>query len=395
MRALNPLRSLRPLRLNLICLYRYVWFLGPLSLLPLADRVANSSVVKLTIRPFDLRLTHAWRIARGVDGSGTQTFPVVLVELSGDDGISGIGEAAPIRHYHESVDTVQAFLRRVDPARLSFADVAGSMRYLDRLDPGQHAAKCALNIALWDGAGRQARRPIHDLLGLGFQENRHVTSFSIGIDSPEVIRQKVLEAADYPVLKLKVGSVDDEANFAALRSVAPTKPVRVDANEGWKSKEEALRRIEWLRRDGHVEFIEQPMPAGSSRADLRWLKERSPLPLFADESYLRASDLEVAAECFHGVNVKLVKTGGISGAHEALQAARQAGLKTMIGCMIESSVLITAAAHLSALADHLDIDGNLLISNDPYLGATAERGMISLASAPGSFGLRVAARDPR
>lgn len=349
--------------------------------------------MKLTIRPFDLRLTHAWRIARGVDGSGTQTFPVVLVELTEDDGSTGIGEAAPIRHYHESVDTVQAFLRRVDPARLSFADVPGSMRYLDSLDPGQHAAKCALNIALWDGAGRKARRPIYELLGLGFQENRHVTSFSIGIDSPEVIRQKVLEAAGYPVLKLKVGSADDAANFAALRSVSPTKTVRVDANEGWKTKEEALRRIEWLHGDGHVEFIEQPMPAGSSRADLRWLKERSPLPLFADESYLRSSDIEVAAECFHGVNVKLVKTGGISGAYEALRAARQAGLQTMIGCMIESSVLITAAAHLAALADHLDIDGNLLISNDPYLGATAERGMISFASAPGEFGLRTGVRS--
>jgi L-alanine-DL-glutamate epimerase-like enolase superfamily enzyme len=156
--------------------------------------------------------------------------------------------------------------------------------------------------------------------------------------------------------------------------VAPKKAVRVDANEGWKTKEEALQRIEWLHRDGHVEFVEQPMPSTASRADMRWLKERSPLPLFADESYHNAGDVALAAECFHGVNVKLVKTGGISGAHEALRAARQAGLKTMIGCMIESSILISAGAHLAELADHLDLDGNLLITNDPYAGVTADRG---------------------
>jgi L-alanine-DL-glutamate epimerase-like enolase superfamily enzyme len=345
--------------------------------------------VKLSIRPWDLRLTHTWRIARGVGGEGARTFPIVLIELADADGTTGIGESAPSERYQETVDTVQAFLRRIDPGRLSFEDIDGSMAYLDSVDPGQHAAKCAVNIALWDGAGKKARKPVYDLLGLGFKEQTHVTSFSIGIDKPDVIRQKVQEAAVFPVLKLKVGSPDDAQNFAALRSVAPTKTVRVDANEAWKTREEALRRIEWLRDDGHVEFIEQPMPANSSREDLRWLKERSPLPLFADESYFDLADIEVAAECFHGVNVKLVKTGGISGAFAALQAARRKGLQTMIGCMIESSVLITAAAHLSALTDHLDIDGNLLINNDPYRGATAVNGMISFASAPGTHGLRV------
>jgi L-Ala-D/L-Glu epimerase len=348
--------------------------------------------VKLTIRPFDLRLTHTWRIARGVGGEGTRAFPIVLTELTDTDGITGLGESAPSERYHETVDTVQAFLRRIDPARLSFQDVPGSMRYLDSIDPGQHAAKCALNLALWDGWGKITRKPIYELLGLGFEEKKHITSFSIGIDKPDIIYQKVLEAAAYPVLKLKVGSPDDAQNFAALRRAAPTKPVRVDANEAWKTREEALRHIEWLRHDGYVEFIEQPMPAECSLDDLRWLKERSPLPLYADESYLSAAHLPVAAECFHGVNVKLVKTGGITGAALALQAARQAGLKTMIGCMIESSVLITAAAHLAALTDHLDIDGNLLISNDPYRGATAIDGVISFASATAPFGLRVAAR---
>ena len=300
--------------------------------------------------------------------------------------------APALERLGQTFSSFNAYLEKVNPARLSFDDLAGSMRYLETVAAGNYSAKNALNLALLDGIARQAGQPIYDYLKLGFTEGRHVTSFSIGIDAPEIIRQKVEAAANYPVLKLKVGSPDDAQNFAALRAVAPKKTVRVDANEAWKMKEDALRNIEWLAKDGHVEFIEQPMPAGSNPKDLAWLKERSPLPLFGDESYHHVADVQHCLECFHGVNVKLVKTGGISGAYDALQAARQAGLKTMIGCMIESSVLISAAAHLAELADHLDIDGSLLISNDPYLGATAKNGMVSFADAPEKFGLRVRAR---
>ena len=194
------------------------------------------------------------------------------------------------------------------------------------------------------------------------------------------------------MLKLKVGDPRDRANFEALRAVAPQKPVRVDANEGWKTKEHALEMLELLATDGHIQFVEQPMPRTTSPKDLVWLKERSPLPLYADESCHTVRDIPHCAECYHGVNVKLVKTGGISGAYEALQAARQRGLKTMIGCMIETSVLISAAAHLAELTDHLDIDGNILISNDPYLGCSSENGIISFRNTPEKFGLRVRAR---
>ena len=287
---------------------------------------------------------------------------------------------------------MEAFLKRVDPKRLSFDDLAGSMRYLDEVAPGNYAAKTALNLALLDGATKERRLPIYDFLKLGFTEKKHITSFSIGIDTPDVIRRKVEEAAPYPVLKLKVGSADDEKNLAALRSVAPDKRLRVDANEAWKTRDEALKKIEWLAKDKHIEFIEQPMPADSKREDMAWLKGRSPLPLFGDESCHHVSDVEHCGEYFHGVNVKLVKTGGISGAYDVLKAARKAGLKTMIGCMIESSVLISAAAHLAELADHLDIDGNLLISNDPYAGATGRNGVISFAEAPEPHGLRVGPR---
>lgn len=314
------------------------------------------------------------------------------MELIDADGVSGLGEASPTQRYHESVDTVEAFSRGVDLAKLSFDDVPGSMSYLDALAPGNMSAKCALNIALLDGAARRAKKPLYDFLGLGFRENRHVTSFSIGIDKPDVIQKKVLAAAQYPVLKLKVGSPDDEANLAALRGAAATKAIRVDANEAWKTKELALEKIEWLARDSHIQFIEQPMPAHTDSKDLVWLKQRSPLPLFADESYHHAKDVAHCAECYHGVNVKLVKSGGVSAGFEALRAARKAGLKTMIGCMIETSILISAAAHLAELCDFLDVDGNLLTTNDPYLGVTAENGILSFANAPEKFGLRVCPR---
>jgi L-alanine-DL-glutamate epimerase-like enolase superfamily enzyme len=344
--------------------------------------------VKLKFWRQELHLTHTWTIARGSE----DVAPVVLVELSDEKGTTGLGEASPIQRYRESVDTVAAFCRKVDAAKLSFDDVSASMKYLDIVAPGNNAAKCAFNLALLDGAARRAKKPVYDFLGLSFREGHHVTSFTIGIDTPEMIRKKVLEAAALPVLKVKVGVPEDKAIMAALRAAAPDKPLRLDANEGWKTKEEALQRLEWLAKDSKIQFVEQPMPASANPKDLTWLKERSPLPLFADESYHHAKDVAHCAECFHGVNVKLAKTGGVSGGLDALSAARKAGLKTMIGCMIESSVLISAGAHLAELADYLDLDGNLLITNDPYLGVSAKNGVMSFAKAPEPFGLRVKAR---
>lgn len=332
-----------------------------------------------------LQLANTWTIARG----STNLFEVVMVELSTRDGLVGTGEASPITRYHEAPATVEDFFKRVSADRLSFEDVAASMNYLDTLSPGDMSAKCALNIALLDGAARRNRQAVYDLLGLGFRENHHVTSFSIGIAEPEVIREKVRAADMYPVLKLKVGVPGEQAILAALREVAPTKTIRLDANEGWKTKEQALERLEWLATDGHIQFVEQPLPQAAKPQDLVWLKERSPLPLFADESYHSARDLAHCAECFHGVNVKLVKTGGVSAGFEALKAARGAGLKTMIGCMIETSVLISAAAHLAELCDFLDVDGNLLTTNDPYAGVSAQRGILSFQGATEKSGLRV------
>ena len=342
--------------------------------------------MKLHFRQVDLKLAHTWAIART---TGTDIAKVVIVEVTGAEGTVGLGEAAPSARYKESARTVEEFLNKVDPRGLSFTDIEGSMEYLETLSRHDMAAKCALNTALLDGAARRARKPVYDFLGLGFQEGKHVTSFTIGIAKPEQIRQKVQEAEAYPVLKLKLGGPDDEANLQALRDVAPEKSVRVDGNEGWKTKEKALEKIEWLAKDGHIQFVEQPMPASAPAKDWAWLKQRSPLPIFGDESYHLDGDITHAAQSFHGVNVKLVKTGGISAGLKALQAARKAGLKTMIGCMIETSILISAAAQLAELCDYLDLDGNILITNDPYRGVTASQGRLSFATATEPFGLRV------
>ena len=348
--------------------------------------------MELTIRPFDLRLTHKWMVASSLAEGGKNVYPAVLVELRNGEGLMGVGEAAPSNRYQETAQTCLEFFKRIDPAKLSFEDVVGSMAYIESLVPGNYSPKGAINIALLDGAAKSARQPLHTFLGLGFTEGRHVTSFTIGIDSPDMIRHKVREAERFPILKVKVGGPNDTENLAAVREVAPDKTLRVDANEGWSTREEALRRIEWLAQDPHIEFVEQPMPAASAPEDFAWLKERSPLPIVADESYLDADHVSLCADCFHGVNVKLCKTGGVTRGREALLAARKAGLKTMLGCMIESSILTSAGAHLAELTDWLDLDGNLLITNDPFVGVTSEKGLMSFADVAEPFGLRVRAR---
>jgi L-Ala-D/L-Glu epimerase len=347
--------------------------------------------VQLKFWTAGLRLAHRWAIS---GRSGSDLHEVVLLQLTDGQGVSGLGEAAPLARYAESPASVLAFCQKVDPTRLSFADIAGSMDFLETVAPKEMAAKCAFNLALLDGAAKLAGQPVYDFFGLGFRENHHVTSFSIGLDQPQIIRQKTLAAEEFPILKLKVGDARDRQNLLALREAAPSKPVRVDANEGWKTKEQALEMIEWLARDPFIQFVEQPMPTTTAARDLVWLKARSPLPLFADESYHSARDAERCAECFHGVNVKLVKTGGVTAARAALEAARQTGLKTMIGCMIETSVLTSAGAHLAALADYLDLDGNLLITNDPGRGVTTRNGVLSFANAPQKTGLRVQLASP-
>ncbi|MDQ6654913.1 MAG: dipeptide epimerase [Verrucomicrobiota bacterium] len=349
--------------------------------------------MELNFRRFDLKLAHNWMVASSQASGGKTIYPAVIVELRDRDGLIGYGEAAPSRRYAETSETCMAFLRRLDPPRLDFDDVDGSMSYVEGVSAGDFSPKGAINLALLDGAAKKARQPLHAFLGLSFAEGAHVSSFTIGLDTPEVIRRKTAEADAFPVLKLKVGAANDLENLAALREVAPQKTLRVDANEAWLTKEAALRRIEELARDPHIEFVEQPMPAEQAPMDFAWLRERSPLPIIGDESYKTAKDLNLCVDCFDGVNVKLCKTGGVSRGIEALRAARGAGLKTMLGSMVESSILTSAGAHLAALADWLDLDGMLLITNDPFSGVTSEQGVLSFAHAHERFGIRASPRQ--
>jgi L-alanine-DL-glutamate epimerase-like enolase superfamily enzyme len=221
--------------------------------------------MKLEFRRFDLRLRHAWTVSSGAKGGGANLAPTVLVRLT-HKGVTGLGEAPTANRYADTAESTQGFLRRVDPEMLSFDDIPASMAYLEGLAPGSSSAKCALNVALVDGAARQAGQAVCDFLGLGFSENKHVTSFSIGIDTPEKIAQKVAEAAGYPILKLKIGAEGDRENLAALRRAAPIRTVRVDANEGWATKEEALRNLECRTADARRHAGQRPGVAQESFA---------------------------------------------------------------------------------------------------------------------------------
>jgi L-Ala-D/L-Glu epimerase / N-acetyl-D-glutamate racemase len=230
-----------------------------------------------------------------------------------------------------------------------------------------------------DWVGQSLGQPLHRLFGLDATD-APLTTFSIGIDTPEVTRQKVREAEAFPILKIKVGLDTDEATVEAVRSVTK-KPLRVDANEGWKDKEEAVRKINWLESQG-VEFVEQPMPAAMLE-ETRWVRSKVHIPILADEACLHLTDIPLLKESFDGVNVKLDKAGGTLEALRMLELARSLGLRTMLGCMVSSSVSVTAAAHLSPLVDYADLDGNLLIANDPYVGVRVEQGRLVLPTGPG------------
>lgn len=341
-----------------------------------------SSGITLTYKPFALQLKHTWTIARG----SVSTATVVLTELQ-YDGITGFGEAAltTSARYGETPETVLKFLSKVDLKQ--FDDpflVEDILAYVDGIAPGNNAAKASVDIALHDWIGKRLRVPLYKLWGLD-RSKTPITTLSIGIDKPEVMQQKVREADEFPVLKIKVGLGNDKEIIEAVRQVT-NKPLRVDANEAWKSKELALERILWLETE-RVEFIEQPMPA-SQLADIAWLRERVKMPIIADESVLHLEDIPKLKDAFDGINIKLMKCGGLRQAMRMIHTARAMGMKIMMGCMIESSVGVTAAAHLSPLIDYADLDGNLLINNDPFDGVKVAKGKLMLGDGAG-LGVKV------
>ena len=243
----------------------------------------------------------------------------------------------------------------------------------------QNCARCALDMAIMDWVAKSLQVPLYKFWGLD-KSKTPVTSFSIGIDTPEIVRQKVREAEKYPVLKIKVGRENDAEIMDAVRSVTD-KPVRVDANEGWKTKEVALEKIKWLKTMG-VEFIEQPMPA-EMIDETRWLRDRVDMPIVADEAVKTAADIPKLAEAYDGINIKLMKAGGLQEALRMIHLAKSMDMKIMLGCMIESSIAISAAAHLSPFVDWADLDGNLLLKEDPFKGVLVADGKLILNDDPG------------
>jgi L-alanine-DL-glutamate epimerase-like enolase superfamily enzyme len=332
--------------------------------------------MNLSVTTSRLTLRERWTIARG----STTVAENVFVELE-QDGVVGRGEAAPSARYGE---TVESTLETIEAARSLFAGAdpwqfADLQQRVAALCEGQTAAKCALDTALMDWVTQRLGVPLYRFYGLDPQRML-VTSLSIGIDTPEVLERKIEAAAEFPILKIKLGGGNDEEVMATVRSMTG-KVVRVDANEGWRTKEEAVDKINWLATQ-NVEFVEQPMPA-EALEDLHWVKERVSLPIVADENVKTAADIPRLAGLFDGINIKLMKSGGVQEAMRMIHVARAVGLKIMLGCMVESSLAITAAAHLCPLVDWADLDGNLLISDDPYRGVRVEKGRLVLPDGPG------------
>ena len=324
---------------------------------------------------FDLKLKHPFTISRG----SRDVSPVVFLEIE-HAGIVGFGEAAPSNRYGESVETVEAFFAKLDVRH--FVDpfqLESILDYVDGIAADNTSAKAAIDIALHDWIGKKVGLPLYKYWGLDKQK-APLTSMTIGIDEPEMIQRKVREAEEYPILKIKLGRANDEAVIRAIRQVTK-KALRVDANEGWKTKEVALEKIKWLEQEG-VEFVEQPLPAGDL-AGTAWLRDRVNLPLIADENSIRLSDVSRLQGVFDGINIKLMKCTGLREALKMVHTARACGLKVMAGCMIESSVGISAAAQLSPLIDYADLDGNVLISNDPFDGVKIIGGTLVLPDRPG------------
>ena len=325
---------------------------------------------------FRIKLRHTWTTTM----SSSEYRDVIYTRYT-RDGVTGYGEGAPIVRYKETAaDGVRAIqslwprLGNTDPRYYSklLSEVFGKLE-------GQWAAKAAIDIALMDWTGKKLGVPLYRLFGLD-PSDAPVTTFSIGIDTPDMTRKKVLEAEPYPILKIKVGLDKDEGTLEAVRSVTK-KPIRPDANEGFKSKEEAVRKINWLESLG-AELIEQPLPAHMLE-EQKWVRSRVHIPILADEACLHPEDVPKIAGAYDGIVVKLDKAGGTLKALEMIRMAKSLGLKVMLGCMVSTSVSITAAAHLSPLVDYADLDGNLLISNDPFRGVRVERGKLLLPSAPG------------
>jgi L-alanine-DL-glutamate epimerase-like enolase superfamily enzyme len=329
----------------------------------------------LRYRPYTLELRHVFTVAV----SSRTTTPVVLTEIE-YNGVTGYGEASMPPYLGESHDSVQAFLAKVDLGKYENPfELETILADIDALAPGNPAAKASVDIALHDLVGKMMNQPWYNIWGFN-KEKTPYTSFTIGIDTAEVVREKTKEAAEFKVLKVKLGRENDKEMIETIRSVTNV-PITSDANQGWKDKQQALDMVMWLK-EKNVVMVEQPMPK-TQIDDLAWLTERSPLPIIADEGVQRLADVKKAHGVYHGINIKLMKCTGMREAHKMIVLARALGMKVMLGCMTETSCAISAASHLSPMVDWADLDGALLIKNDIFDGTKVIDGKVTLMDRPG------------
>ena len=351
---------------------------SPISLSAIGQatkRVTKTGRMKLSYMPYELQLRHAFNLAK----YSRTTTPDVQVQIE-LDGIVGYGEASMPPYLGESVESVCKFLSQVDLSQ--FSDpfrMEEILDYVDGIAPNNRAAKASIDIALHDLLGKIMGQPWYKIWGLS-PEKAPNTSFTIGIDKADVVRQKVLEAEPYKVLKVKMGLDNDKELVEIIRSMTD-RPICVDANQGWSDKHKALEMIEWLY-DKNCLFVEQPMPK-EILDETAWLREHSNLPIIADEAFQRLGDIKRFHGVYDGINIKLMKSTGLHEAYQMVTLARALDMKIMVGCMTETSCAVTAAAQISPLVDWADLDGNLLIANDRFDGIKIVNGQVTIPDRPG------------
>ena len=340
------------------------------------NRKGIGGKMKMTYFPYELKLRHVFTVAT----YSRTTTPDVQVEIE-YEGITGYGEASMPPYLGQTVESVMNFLKKVnleqfnDPFQLE--DI---LSYIDSLSPGDTAAKAAVDIALHDLVGKLLGAPWYKIWGLN-KEKAPSTTYTIGIDTPDVVRAKTKECADqFNILKVKLGRDNDKEMIETIRSVTNL-PIAIDANQGWKDRQYALDMIHWLKEKGIV-MIEQPMPK-EQLDDIAWVTQHSPLPVFADESLQRLGDVAALKDVFTGINIKLMKCAGMREAWKMVTLAHALGMRVMVGCMTETSCAISAAAQFSPLVEFADLDGHLLISNDRFKGVEVVKGKITLNDLPG------------
>lgn len=330
--------------------------------------------MNVDIKKFGLKLKHEFNIARGSMTVCNNLFLKLNI-----NGITGYGEAAPTEYYNEDIEAIYESAKSLSDFKEP--DLDSPEPFFEEIKnkyPEYPSLRAAIEIAVYDIIGKYKNEPLYKLFGLDSKKTP-ATSFTIGIDTKDLIENKLKEADEFPVLKIKLGSKYDYDIMNALKKIKKD-IIYIDANEGW-SREEAVKKMEILK-EINVEFVEQPLKKEDLEG-IRWLKDRVDLKIFSDENVKTAHDIVNIIDIYDGINIKLMKCGGLSEAVKMIEIAKSNNLDIMLGCMIESSVSITAAAHISASVNYADLDGNLLISNDPFTGSKVKNGKIILPETPG------------